>query len=70
MSLWLGRLRALPVLALNKLLLQVLVSELSKGTQQYFSVVLFIIPDTVPESVSEILKCDHSNESFLAVLVP
>ena len=42
-----------------------------KATEQYFPVVLFImLYKVVPifESVDEILKCDHSNESYRAVL--
>ena len=42
-----------------------------KATEQYFPVVLFIILYKVAltfESVDEILKCGHSNESYLAVL--
>ena len=42
-----------------------------KATEQYFLVVLFIIlckVDPTFESVDEILKCDHSNESYWAVL--
>ena len=42
-----------------------------EATEQYFPVVLFIILyKVVPtfESVDEILKCDHSNESYCAVL--
>ena len=42
-----------------------------KATEQYFPVVLFIMPYKVIltfESVDEILKCDHSNESYLAIL--
>jgi len=38
-----------------------------KATEQYFPVVLFIMLYKVvltSESVSEILKCDHSNESY------
>ena len=38
-----------------------------KATEQYFPVVLFIMLDKVVltfESVDEILKCGHSNESF------
>ena len=38
-----------------------------KATEQYFTVVLFIMMYKVVlnfESVDEILKCDHSNESF------
>ena len=38
-----------------------------KATEQHFPVVLFIILyKVVPtfESVDEILKCDHSNESY------
>ena len=38
-----------------------------KDTEQYFPVVLFIMLDKVVltfESVDEILKCDHSNESY------
>ena len=42
-----------------------------KATEQYFPVVLFIMLYKVVltfESVDEILKCDHSNESYGAVL--
>ena len=42
-----------------------------KATEQYFLVVLFIMLYKVVltfESVDEIRKCDHSNESYLAVL--
>ena len=42
-----------------------------KATEQYFPVVLFIMLHKVVldfESVDEILKCDHSNESYRAVL--
>ena len=42
-----------------------------KATEQYFPVVLFIMLYKVVltfESVDEILKCDHSNESYYAVL--
>ena len=38
-----------------------------KATEQYFPVVLFIMLYKVVQafdSVDEILKCDHSNESF------
>jgi len=38
-----------------------------KATEQYFPVVLFIILCKVvrtSDSVDEILKCDHSNESY------
>ena len=38
-----------------------------KATEQYFPVVLFITLYEVGltvESVDEILKCDHSNESY------
>ena len=38
-----------------------------KATEQYFPVVLFIMLYKVVvtiESVNEILKCDHSNESY------
>ena len=41
------------------------------GNEQYFPVVLFIMLYKVVltfESVDEILKCDHSNESYWAVL--
>ena len=41
-----------------------------KATKQYFPVVLFIMLYKVVltfESVDEILKCDHSNESYWAV---
>ena len=37
-----------------------------KATEQYFPVVLFImlyLVDVTFESVGEILRCDHSNES-------
>ena len=43
------------------------VSIQMKATEQYFSVVLFIMLYKVVltfESVGEILKCDHSNESY------
>ena len=39
-----------------------------KATEQYFPVILFILLYKVVlpfESVDEILKCDHSNESYL-----
>ena len=42
-----------------------------KATEQYFPVLLFIMLYKVLltfESVDEILKCDHSNESYRAVL--
>ena len=42
-----------------------------KATEQYFPVVLFIMLYKVIqtfETVGEILKCDHSNESYWAVL--
>ena len=42
-----------------------------KATEQSFPVVLFIVLYTViltSESVDKILKCDHSNESYWAVL--
>ena len=42
-----------------------------KATKQYFPVVLFIMVynlDLTIESVDEILKCDHLNESCWAVL--
>ena len=38
-----------------------------KATEQYFPVVLFIMLNQVVltfESVDEILKCDHSDESY------
>ena len=38
-----------------------------KATEQFFSVVLFIMLYKVVltfESVNEILKCNHSNESY------
>jgi len=38
-----------------------------KATEQYFSVVLFIMLDKVAPpfgSVDVMLKCDHSNESY------
>jgi len=42
-----------------------------KATEQYFPVVLFIMLYMVVltfELVGEVLACDHSNESYLAVL--
>ena len=42
-----------------------------KATEQYFQVALFIMLYKVVltfESVDKILKCDHSNESYWAVL--
>ena len=42
-----------------------------KATEQYFPVVLFIMLYKVVltfESVGEILKCDHSNVNYWAVL--
>ena len=42
-----------------------------KAIEQFFPVVLFIMLYKVIltfESVDEILKCDHSNESYRAVL--
>ena len=42
-----------------------------KATERYFPVVLFIMLCKVVltfESVDEILKCDHSNGSYRAVL--
>ena len=42
-----------------------------KAIDQYFPVVLFIMLYKVAltfESLDEILKCDHSNESYGAVL--
>ena len=42
-----------------------------KATEQYFHVVLFVTLYKVVltfKSVNEILKCDHSNESYWAVL--
>jgi len=42
-----------------------------KATEQYFPVVLFIMlymVDLTFKSVDELLKCDHSNESYWAVL--
>ena len=42
-----------------------------KATEEYFSVVLFIMLYKVvltSASVDQILKCDHSNESYWAVL--
>ena len=43
-----------------------------KATEQHFPMVLFIILYEVIltfESVDEILKCDHSNKSYQAVLL-
>jgi len=42
-----------------------------KATEQYFPVVLFIMLYMVVltfEFVGAVLRCDHSNESYLAVL--
>ena len=42
-----------------------------KATEQYFPVVLFFMLCKVVltfKSVDEILKCDHSNESYWVVL--
>ena len=42
-----------------------------KATEQYFPVVLFIMLYKLVltfESVDEILKCSHSNESYQALL--
>ena len=42
-----------------------------KATEQYFPVVLFIMLYNVAltfESVNEILKCDHSKESYRALI--
>jgi len=42
-----------------------------KATEQYFPVVLFIMLYKVVltfESMDEILKCDHSNQSYEAAL--
>ena len=42
-----------------------------KATKQYFPVVQFVMlykVDLTFESAVEILKCDHSNESYRAVL--
>ena len=42
-----------------------------EATKQYFPMILFIMLYKVVqsfESVDEILKCDHSNESYGAVL--
>ena len=42
-----------------------------KAIEQYFPVVLFIMLYKVVltfESVDELLKCDHSNESYRAVI--
>ena len=42
-----------------------------KATEQYFPVVLFIMLYKVVQtfkSVDEILRCNHSNESYSAVL--
>ena len=44
-----------------------------KATQQYFRVVLFVMLYKVVltfESVDEILKCDHSNESYTEQYFP
>ena len=42
-----------------------------KATEQYFLVVLLIMPHNVVltfETVDEILKCDHSNERYCALI--
>ena len=43
----------------------------TKATEQYFPVALFIVLYKVVlifDSVDEVLKCDHSNESYCTVL--
>ena len=42
-----------------------------KNTEEYFPVIMFIMLYKVAlafESADEILKCDHSNESYSAIL--
>ena len=39
-----------------------------KATKQYFPEVLFIMLYKVVLTVDEILKCDHSNESYWSVI--
>ena len=49
------------------MVLTFIVANQEKATEQYFSLVLFIMLHKVVlifESVDEILKCDHSNESY------
>ena len=44
-----------------------------KATEQYFPVVLFIMPFKVFltfESVDEVLKCDHLNKKLLSSILP
>jgi len=51
----------------DEVLIYISVSIQMKATEQYFPVVLFIMLYKAVfnfESVDEILKCDHSNESY------
>ena len=60
---------ALPLESVNEF--QLCVIYQMKATEKYFSVVLYILLNKVIpsfDSVDEILKCDHSNESYGAVL--
>jgi len=44
----------------------------AQATEQYFPVLLFIIPYKLVltfESVDEILKCDHSNQATMVLFV-
>ena len=55
------------VLTLSMLMKSYGVTIQMKATEQYFPVVLFIVLYRVIltfESVDDILKCDHSNESY------
>ena len=55
------------VVLFNMLFKGVTIQMKAKATEQYFPVVLFIMMCKVVltfESVDEILKCDHSNESY------
>ena len=60
---------ALPLESVNEF--QLCVIYQMKATEKYFSVVLYILLNKVIpsfDSVDEILKCVHSNESYGAVL--
>ena len=55
------------VLAFESVMKSCSVTIQMKATEQYFPVVLFIVLYKVVKtfkSVDEILKCDHSNESY------
>ena len=59
------------VLVLSLWIKSEIVTIQMKATEQYFPAVLFVMPYKVVltfEAVDENLKCDHSNESYWAVL--